>query len=206
MEKVKTHIINPHLRAVEMTVQHLRRNNIVLLPGDTSYFLAIRAGKQKTLKRMNLIKGVSGNTKKFYSIMLGDFKDISEYSEITDSCFQVMRRCLPGPYTFIVPGTNQLPKIILQKRKEVGIRIPHSNFIQNVLKDFGEPLLVSTAKHDGNNEFFDDPGQGIPGWLSSVDLFVNAGYIPHDLTTIIRMKDGNPEIIRTGKGSLEPLI
>lgn len=198
METVSIHITNPQSRTLEKIIDVLNSGGVVLLPGDTSYFLAIKMGKKNALEKLNRIKQTK--KRKFYSVVFKDLGDISKYADIDNRHFNLLKRCLPGPYTFILSASRDIPKIMLENRKEIGIRIPESNFISQLIEMFQEPLVVSTASSE-NGEEFNDPQEDEPEWLHFVDLVVDGGYVAPELTTIVKLDGDEYEVIRLGKGS-----
>ncbi|MGI6393543.1 MAG: L-threonylcarbamoyladenylate synthase [bacterium] len=198
MEKIKVHLQNPQAKVLERIVDVLNDGGIVLLPGDTSYFLAIKMGKKNALAKLNRIKQTK--KRKYYSVVFKDLGEISKYADIDNRHFNLLKRCLPGPYTFILTASRDVPKIMLENRKEVGIRVPESHFISELLYLFGEPLVVSTASSEDGEEF-KDPDEDEPEWLHAVDLLVDGGYVPLELTTIVKLSRDEYEVVRVGKGS-----
>lgn len=198
MEKISVHLQNPQLKTIERIIYTLNDSGVVLLPGDTSYFLAIKMGKKGAFDKLNRIKQTK--KRKYYSIIFRDLSDISKYANIDNRHFNLLKRCLPGPYTFILTASRDIPKIMLENRKEIGIRIPESDFISELLKVLGEPLVVSTASSE-NGEEFNDPQEDEPEWLHLVDLLVDGGYVAPELTTIVKLNGDEYEIVREGKGS-----
>lgn len=200
METVAIHLQNPQTRVLEKIITVLNSGGVVLLPGDTSYFLAVKIGKKSALETLNKIKQTK--KRKFFSVVFRDLSDISRYADIDNRHFSILKRCLPGPYTFILNASRDIPKIMLENRKEVGIRIPESIFISKLLELLGEPLIVSTAScEDGSS--FNDPEEDSPTWLGYVDLLIDGGYVPTELTTIIRLNSDEYEVVREGKGSAD---
>ncbi len=199
MEKIKVHLANPQKRTISKIIETLNKKGLVLLPGDTSYFIATKIGCKQALEKLNRIKQTS--KRKFYSIMFKDFSKLSVYTDLNNQEFSMIKRALPGPYTFICKANKNIPKIMLQKRKEVGIRIPNFPFLQTLLEEFDEPILVSTATNE--NDFFEDPENDSPTWLNQIDLLVDGDFIPAELTTVVRFEDNMLEIMREGKGSTD---
>lgn len=197
METVHVHIKNPQPRILEKITDVINGGGVVLLPGDTSYFLAVKIGKKNALEKLNLIKQTK--KRKFYSVVFRDLSDISKYADIDNRHFAILKRCLPGPYTFILNASRDIPKIMLENRREIGIRIPVSEFISALIDMIGEPLIVSTAVNE-EGVSFNDPDEDSPSWLGYVDLLVDGGYVPAELTTIIRLNSDEYEVVREGKG------
>ena len=200
MEIVQIHLKNPQPRVLEKVRNVINGGGVVLLPGDTSYFLAVKIGKKNALEKLNLIKQTK--KRKFYSVVFRDLSDISKYADIDNRHFSILKRCLPGPYTFILNASRDIPKIMLENRREIGIRIPESEFINALIETIGEPLIVSTATNE-EGVSFSDPAEDSPSWLGYVDLLVDGGYVPAELTTIIRLNSDEYEIVREGKGSAD---
>jgi len=198
MEKIPIHLQNPQPRSLEKIIDVLNDSGVVLLPGDTSYFLAIKMGKKGALDKLNRIKQTK--KRKYYSIIFKDLSDIAKYADIDNRHFNLLKRCLPGPYTFILTASRDIPKIMLENRKEVGIRIPESRFISELLDMLGEPLVVSTASSEEGGDF-NDPEEDEPEWLHMIDLLVDGGFVVPELTTIVKLNGDEYEIIREGKGS-----
>lgn len=197
MERITVHLDNPQKRVIEQTVEVLNRGGVVLLPGDTAYFLAIGIGKKNALEKLNRIK--QNKKRKYYSVVFRDLSEIANYTNIDNRHFNLLKRCFPGPYTFIVSASKDIPKIMLQKRKEIGIRVPESIFINELINAYEAPLVVSTASN-ADGEEFNDPDEDEPTWLGHVDLVVESGYIYPELTTIVKLDDDEYEIVREGKG------
>jgi tRNA threonylcarbamoyl adenosine modification protein (Sua5/YciO/YrdC/YwlC family) len=200
MERVSIHPENPQTRVVEKAVKTLRDGGVVLMPGDTSYFLAIKIGKKNALDKLNRIKQTK--KRKYYSLLFRDLSEIAKYTDLDNKHFNLLKRCLPGPYTFILNASKDIPKIMLQNRKEVGIRIPESKFTDILVEMMGEPIVVSTATSEDGTEF-NDPDDDSPDWLGYVDLMIDGGYVHPELTTIIRLNEDEYEVLREGKGTPE---
>ena len=200
MEKIKVHIDNPEKRAVDKAAAVLENGGVALVPGDTSYLLAVKIGKKGALEKLNRIKQTK--KRKFYSLVFKDLSDISRYADIDNRHFNLLKRCLPGAYTFILSASREIPKIMLENRNEIGIRIPESSFLSTLIDEIGEPLVVSTASCDEGDDFC-DPEEDSPDWLGFVDLLVDGGYIAMDLTTVVQLSGDEYEIVREGRGSTD---
>ena len=200
MERIKVHAENPEKRVIEKSVAVLESGGVVLLPGDTSYLLAVKIGKKSALEKLNRIKQTK--KRKFYSLVFKDLSDISRYADIDNRHFNLLKRCLPGAYTFILSARREIPKSMLENRKEIGIRIPESRFLNDLVNALGEPVVVSTASNDDGEEFC-DPEEDSPDWLGFVDLLINGGYIAMDQTTIVQLSGDEYEIVREGKGPVD---
>ncbi len=200
MERIKVHTENPEKRVIEKAVSVLESGGVVLIPGDTSYLLAVKIGKKGALEKLNRIK--QSKKRKFYSLVFKDLSDIARYADIDNRHFNLLKRCLPGAYTFILSASREIPKIMLENRKEIGIRIPESRLLNDLVEALGEPIVVSTASNEDGDEFC-DPEEDDPDWLGFVDLLVDGGYIAMDLTTIVQLNGDEYEIVRVGKGDVD---
>ena len=200
MERISVHLNNPERRAVDKAASVLESGGVVLVPGDTSYLLAVKIGKKNALDKLNRIKQTK--KRKFYSLIFKDLSDISRYADIDNRHFNLLKRCLPGAYTFILSASREIPKIMLENRKEIGIRIPESRFLNDLVEAMCEPIVVSTASNEEGEEFC-DPDEDAPDWLGFVDLLVDGGYIAMDLTTIVQLSGDEYEIVREGKGDVD---
>lgn len=199
MEVIKIHRGATHKRVVDLCVRSLVNGKVIIVPGDTSYLLAIQVGNKKALELLNTIK--QQQKRKYYSVMLKDFGDISHYTDISNIQYRLMKRVLPGPYTLIVKASREIPKIMLQKRKEIGIRMPDEPFMQALLEEMPMPLLVTTARI-GDNDFLEDPDYQSDEWKNCVDLLVDAGPVAADLTSIVDISDEEWEVKREGSGDI----
>ena len=200
MERISVHLNNPERRAVDKAAGVLESGGVVLVPGDTSYLLAVKIGKKNALDKLNRIKQTK--KRKFYSLIFKDLSDISRYADIDNRHFNLLKRCLPGAYTFVLSASREIPKIMLENRKEIGIRIPENRFLNDLVEAVGEPIVVSTASNEEGEEFC-DPDEDAPDWLGFVDLLVDGGYIAMDLTTIVQLSGDEYEIVREGKGDVD---
>ena len=200
MERIKVHTENPEKRVIDKVVSVIESGGVALIPGDTSYILAVKIGKKGALEKLNRIRQTK--KRKFYSLVFMDLSDISRYADIDNRHFSLLKRCLPGAYTFILTASREIPKIMLENRKEIGIRIPDSRFISALVEEIGEPLVVSTASCDEGEEFC-DPEEDSPDWLGFVDLLVDGGYLSMEQTTIVQLSGDEYEIVREGKGDID---
>ncbi|MDR0842303.1 MAG: threonylcarbamoyl-AMP synthase, partial [Acidobacteriota bacterium] len=138
---------------------------------------------------------------KLLSFICPDLKGIAEYAYVPDAAYKIMRRLLPGPYTFILNATKQVPRILLEKRKTVGIRVPASAICQALLAEFGRPI-ISTSACRADQPFLGDPDEIADTFEHIADIFLDSGPGGLEPSTIIDFTGGEPEIVRQGKGKL----
>ena len=204
-EFIKLFEENPNPRQVERVVNILRKGGLVIYPTDTVYGLGSDISNTKALERIARIKGIK-LAKASWSFVCADLSNLSDYVRQIDSAtFKILKRALPGPYTFILPGNNNLPKDF-KKRKTVGIRVPDNSIAQAIVEALGNPI-VSTSIRDEDDilEYTTDPELIFEKWQNLVDVVVDGGYGDNIASTIIDLSDGYPEVVREGKGSTDIL-
>ncbi|MBQ0767644.1 MAG: threonylcarbamoyl-AMP synthase [Bizionia sp.] len=204
-EIIRIYEENPNPKEIKKVVDVLKRGGLVVYPTDTVYGLGCDINNTKALEKIARIKGVKLE-KANLSFICHDLSNLSDYvKQIDTSTFKILKRALPGPYTFILPGSRSLPSVF-KKKKEVGIRIPNNAITLEIVKALGNPL-VSTSIRDEDEvlEYTTDPELILEKWGNLVDLVVDGGYGDNQGSTIIDLSEGgdNPVIIREGKGSLE---
>ena len=202
-EFIKLFNENPNPKQIKQVVEVLRRGGLVIYPTDTVYGLGCDITNIKALERIARIKGVKLEKSNF-SFICHDLSDLSDYiKQIDTATFKILKRALPGPYTFILPGAKSLPHPF-KKRKTVGIRIPNNNITLEIVRQLGNPL-VSTSIRDEDEilEYTTDPELILEKWDNLVDLVIDGGYGDNEASTVIDLSVEPPEIVRQGKGSIE---
>ncbi|NNL34176.1 MAG: threonylcarbamoyl-AMP synthase [Flavobacteriaceae bacterium] len=194
---------NPNPKEIAKVVAILRSGGLVIYPTDTIYGLGCDITNTKALEKIARIKDVKLEKANF-SFVCHDLSNLSDYvKQISTSTFKLLKRALPGPYTFILPGAKTLPSAF-KKKKTVGIRIPNNNIALEIVKALGNPI-VSTSIHDEDEiiEYTTDPELILEKWDKRVDLVINGGYGGNEASTVIDLSTDTPLIVREGKGSLE---
>ncbi|MAU14550.1 MAG: threonylcarbamoyl-AMP synthase [Muricauda sp.] len=202
-ELIKLYEENPNPKLVEKVVNVLRKGGLVIYPTDTVYGLGCDITNSKALQRIARIKGVKLE-KANWSFICADLSNLSDYvRQIDSTTFKILKRTLPGPYTFILPGNNNLPKDF-KKRKTVGIRVPDNAIARALVSGLGHPI-VSTSIRDEDDvlEYTTDPELIFEKWQNLVDIVIDGGYGDNVASTVIDLSGDEPEVIREGKGSLE---
>ena len=203
-EFIKIYNENPNPKEIAKVVKVLQSGGLVIYPTDTIYGLGCDITKTKSLEKIAQIKGVQLE-KANLSFICNDLSHLSDYVKQIDSAtFKILKRALPGPYTFILPGSNNLPKVF-KKKKTVGIRIPDNNIIRTLVAELGNPI-VSTSIRDEDDvlEYTTDPELIFEKWQGLVDIVIDGGYGDNEPSTVIDLTE-EPAIIREGKGSLDIL-
>ena len=202
-EFIKIYEDKPSEAAIKKVVDVLRNGGLVIYPTDTVYGLGCDITNSKALEKIARIKGVKLEKANF-SFICSDLSNISDYiKQIDTATFKILKRGLPGPYTFILSGNNDLPKEF-RKKKTVGIRVPDNNIAIQIVQLLGNPI-VSTSIHDEDEvlEYSTDPELIFEKWQNKVDIVIDGGYGNNVASTVIDLSGHEPEIIREGKGSLD---
>lgn len=194
---------NPNPKAISKVVAVLKKGGLIIYPTDTVYGLGCDITNLKALEKVARIKGIKLEKANF-SFVCSDLSNLSDYvKQIDTSVFKILKRALPGPYTFILPGAKSLPNPF-KKRKTVGIRVPDNNIALDIVKQLGNPI-ISTSIHDEDEvlEYTTDPELILEKWDNLVDLVIDGGYGDNEPSTVIDLSEDEPVVIREGKGSLE---
>lgn len=202
-EFIKIYNENPNSRALNKVVNVLKKGGIIIYPTDTVYGLGCDINSTKALQRLAQIKGVKLEKANF-SFICFDLSNLSDYvKQIDNSVFKVLKRSLPGPYTFILPGSKSLPSAF-KKKKTVGIRVPNNNIARRIVQELGNPIVsISIRDKDEILEYTTDPELIYDNWKNKVDLIIDGGFGGNQPSTIIDFSKGEPVVVREGKGSLD---
>ncbi|WP_297868158.1 L-threonylcarbamoyladenylate synthase [uncultured Flavobacterium sp.] len=204
-EIIKIYEDKPSEAAIKKVVEVLKDGGLVIYPTDTVYGLGCDITNSRALEKLAKIKGIKLEKANF-SFVCSSLSNLSDYvKQIDTSTFKILKRALPGPYTFILPGNNDLPKEF-RKKKTVGIRVPANNIALQIVEMLGNPI-VSTSIHDEDEviEYSTDPELIFEKWNNKVDLVIDGGYGDNVASTIIDLTGYEPEVVREGKGSLDIL-
>ena len=202
---IKIYPENPNQKEIDKVVKVLKDGGLIIYPTDTVYGLGCDITNTKALEKIAKIKGVKLEKANF-SFVCSDLSNISDYiKQIDTSTFKILKRALPGPYTFILPGNNNLPKEF-KKKTTVGIRVPDNNIVIDIVKKLGNPI-VSTSIYDEDEllEYTTDPELIFEKWQNIVDLVIDGGYGDNFASTVIDLSGHEPVVKRKKKGSLDVL-
>ncbi len=204
-EIIKLYNENPNPKAIEKIVKVLKKGGLIIYPTDTVYGLGCDITNNKALEKIARIKGVKLDKANF-SFVCEDLSNLSDYvKQIDQPTFKLLKRALPGPYTFILEGNNKLPKVF-KKKKTVGIRVPDNNIARAIVSALGNPIVSTSIKdEDEVIEYTTDPELIYEKWKNKVDLVVDGGYGDNQASTVIDLSNGETEVIRKGKGSIDIL-
>ncbi|MCA0959507.1 threonylcarbamoyl-AMP synthase [Muricauda ruestringensis] len=202
-ELIRLYEENPNPKQVQKVVDVLKKGGLVIYPTDTVYGLGCDITNSKALQRIARIKGVK-LAKANWSFICADLSNLSDYVRQIDSpTFKILKRTLPGPYTFILPGNNNLPKDF-KKKKTVGIRVPDNAIARALVTGLGHPIVSTSIRDDDDIlEYTTDPELIFEKWQNLVDVVIDGGYGDNVASTVIDLSGDEPEVIREGKGSLD---
>jgi tRNA threonylcarbamoyl adenosine modification protein (Sua5/YciO/YrdC/YwlC family) len=192
---------NPQKRLIKRVVEVLEKGGLIGYPTDTIYGLGCDLFKPEALIKIQRIKKM--DKKKPLSFICADLKEISRYAFVSDYAYKVMRRLLPGPYTFILKATKLVPKIVMTKQKTVGIRIPDNKICLALVKELGHPI-ISTSIYKPDESLYNDPHEIEERFGKELDLVIDGGVIVAEHSTIVDLSEDLPKVIRKGKGDVSP--
>ncbi len=201
---IKIYPENPAPKHIKMVIDVLENGGVVIFPTDTVYALGCSINKPKALDKIAQLKGIK-KEKANFSFLVNDLSMLSEFTKPFDNkTFRLMRKNLPGPFTFILNANSNIPKIFQSKKKTIGFRIPENNILTSIIEELGTPL-VSTSIHDDDEilEYTTDPELIYEKYKDRVDLVIDGGYGDNVASTVVDCTGDEPEIIRQGKGILE---
>lgn len=202
MQLVKIYPDNPNRRAIRQIVEALRNGDIIIYPTDTLYAIGCDALNVRAVERICRIKGIDPS-KASLSIVCQDLSDAAHYARIDNTTHRLMRKNLPGAFTFILPAGSELPKLYKQ-RKSVGVRVPDNNIARAIVEELGNPLLsTSIATNHDEPEYTTNPELIAEQYGMLVDYVIDGGDGDIVGSTIIDCTNGDPEIVREGKGMIE---
>lgn len=201
---VKLYNDNPNLREIEKIVAILRDGGIIIYPTDTVYGLGCDITKQRAVERIAWIKGVKPDKSNF-SFIVDDLSSLADFTRpIENAVYKLMKRNLPGPFTFILEANSNVPKLLKRKKKNVGIRIPDNNIIRHIVRELGHPILTTSIHSvDQVREYETDPELINEEMGHLVDLVIDGGYGNNIPSTVVDCTGDEIEIIRQGLGILE---
>lgn len=193
---------NPNPRDLDTIVSVLRDGGVIIYPTDTVYGIGCDITKPKAIERIIKIKEMKPKDAKF-SFICSDLSHISDYARVDNSTFKLLKRNLPGPFTFILPGLNRVPDYFMSKRKTVGIRIPDHSIIVELVRLLGNPILTTSLKDDDEViEYTTDPELIYEKYEDLVEVVIDGGFGDNIPSTVVDCTTDEPTVVREGKGEL----
>ncbi len=204
---IKIYEENPEMKKIEQVVEILRAGGIIIYPTDTVYGLGCDIYNAKAIERIYRLKGLKSN-KANLSFICYDLSHISDFTRNIDTpTFKLMKKALPGPYTFILKSNNNVPKELNSPRKTVGIRVPDNNIVRAIIKELGNPIITTSIKdEDTIKEYSTDPELIYEKFQNLVDLVIDGGMGNLVASTVIDCTGDEPEVIREGLGKTDELL
>lgn len=201
---LKLHSENPNPRYVKMIIECLENDGVIIFPTDTIYAIGCSVNSSKALDRIARIKGIK-KEKANFSFIFHDLSMLSDYTKpISNDVFKMMKRNLPGAFTFIVEANNNVPKLFKNNKKTIGIRIPDQPIITNIVRELGSPIITtSIIDEDEISGFMTDPEEINDAYSDRVDIIIDGGFGNKEESTIVDCTDNEIVILREGKGILE---
>jgi len=200
------HPANPQPRAIQQAVKTLQAGGVIIYPTDTIYGLGCNIYNTAAIERICKIKGIQPKHAQF-SFICSDLSHLSDYAKsVNTSIFRILKAALPGPYTFILEASKEVPKMLKAKKDTVGIRVPEHKIVQELVRELGHPIMSVSLPMDEDVEYFTDPELIHEHFEHLVDLVIDGGpggIIP---STVIDCTSGAPELIREGAGEWERLL
>jgi tRNA threonylcarbamoyl adenosine modification protein (Sua5/YciO/YrdC/YwlC family) len=190
---------NPQLRLIRRVTEVLKGGGVIGYPTDTIYGVGCDLFNPEAIRKIHRLKKSEG--KKPLSFICSDLKDISRYAYVSNYAYKMMKRLLPGAYTFVLKATKLVPKIAMTKQNTVGIRIPDNKICLALVKELGHPI-ISTSVYKPNEGLFNDPAEIEERFGKQLDLVIDGGVIVAEHSSIIDLTDDFPKVIREGKGDV----
>jgi tRNA threonylcarbamoyl adenosine modification protein (Sua5/YciO/YrdC/YwlC family) len=198
---LNVHTKNPETRVVRRAADVLAGGGIIIYPTDTVYGLGCSVTDKNAIERIHLVKRQRAD--KPFSFVCSDLTHISEYAQVSNAAFKIMKHMIPGPYTFILPAgrMKQLPKILVSKRKTVGIRVPDSPVTQALVRELGHPILSTSVTLDSSAPL-NDPEVIRENFNNAVDLILDGGVLLSEPSTVLDLTGEAPMVVRKGAGDV----
>ncbi len=188
---------NPQLRLIRRVSEILEEGGIIAYPTDTFYGIGCDLYNKKGIQLIYRLK--NRPLKKPFSFVCDSLKGISRYAQVSNYAYKTMKRFLPGPYTFILEGTRLVPKIMLTKRKTVGIRVPDNRICLSIVRKFGRPIISTSAGYD-------DPQSIKEVYGPYLDVVIDGGVLYQSPSSVVSLIGDRPEVIREGKGDVSSFL
>ena len=199
----RIHPDNPQQRLIHKTVEMLRSGAVIVYPTDSAYALGCHLGDKKALDRIRRIRQV--DDKHNFTLVCRSLTDISTYAKVDNAVYRLLNSNTPGPYTFILNATREVPRRLLHpKRRTIGLRIPDNNIAQELLEELGEPIMSSTLILPGETLPMVDAEEIRDHLEHQVDLVIDGGHTGFEPTTVVDLSGDQPEIVRQGCGEAAP--
>ena len=202
MTLIKIYPENPNDKHIQQAVDILKKGGLIIYPTDTVYGLGCDITNPKAIQRICKIRGVKLE-KTHFSFICSDLSHIADYVKpISNEIFRLLKRTLPGPFTFIFNASSKVPKLISSNKKTVGIRVPENTIAREIVRKLGNPIISTSIHHDDLIEYITDPELIHEKFEHLVELVIDGGYGGNEASTVVNCTTNDFEIVRQGKGIL----
>ena len=203
---ISIHPDNPQVARIKEVVEVLKKGGVVIYPTDTVYGMGCDIFNPKALERVYQLKGIKPGKSNF-SIICNDLSNIAEYARVSNAAFKLMKRVLPGPFTFVLPATGKIPRLLEVKKKTIGIRVPDHQIPRAIVQELGNPIITtSLQEQEAGIEYSTNPELIFEQMKKLVDMVIDGGIGGHIPSTIVEYTEDEPHIIREGLGDLSNSI
>lgn len=197
------HPDNPQARLIKQAVEIIRAGGVVVYPTDSSYALGCHIGDKNAVERIRRLRQL--DDKHNFTLVCRDLSQLGLFAKVDTKAFRLLKTHTPGPYTFILPATREVPRMLLHaKRRTIGLRVPGQPIAQALLEELGEPLMSVSLILPGNTEPLVDPYEMRQALEHHVDLIIDGGFGGQEPSTVVSLVDDQPEVLRVGCGDPEP--
>jgi len=204
MKTLKIHPRNPQQRYLDQVLAYLKQGGVLAYPTDTCYGLGCSIFEKKAIDQIYRIKRMKAS--KPLSFICSDLKNISRFAQVSNKAYKLMRRLLPGPYTFVLPATREVPKLLQSKRKQVGIRVPDHPVTLELVRQLGHPIISTTCQDPDGLPPCADIYEIKDQFEHCLELAIDGEYIYPEYSTVVAIEDDDVTIIREGKGDVTPFL
>jgi tRNA threonylcarbamoyl adenosine modification protein (Sua5/YciO/YrdC/YwlC family) len=196
------HPENPQKRLIQQAVSIIDKGGVVIYPTDSSYAIGCHIGDKSAMERIARLRRL--DNKHHFTLICSDLSEIGTYAKVSNSDYRLMKTLTPGPYTFLLMATSEVPRRLMNpKRKTIGVRVPDNQIVHSLLQELGQPIMSSTLIPAGSQEAMDDAEEIRSRYEREVDLVIDGGFCGIEPSTVISLIDSIPEVIRHGKGPVD---
>ncbi len=201
--RLRIHPETPQRRFVQQTVDALAKHGVAIIPTDTTYAFIAQPGSRAALEKIARIKRLDLK-RKLFSLIVPDLSDVAHFAHVDNHNYRILRRFLPGPYTFVLPATREVPRMLLTKRQTIGLRVPENPVCREVARAAGGGVLASTVRLPDDEYALIDPEEIESRLLSQIDIFLETDWGGIEPSTLVDLSGEGPELLREGLGDPEP--
>ena len=199
------HPENPQLRLIRQAVEIINGGGVIAYPTDSAYALGCNIGDKNAVERIRLIRQLADRHN--FTLVCKDLSELATYAQVNNSQYRLLKNHTPGPYTFILKGSREVPRRLMHpKRKTIGIRVPDCEIVRCLLSELQAPLMSTTLQLPGEDEPMNDPYEIRMCLESQLDLIIDGGYRGLETTTVVSLLEDAPRVIREGKGESVPFL